>query len=265
MEGIVFDIKRFAVHDGPGIRTTIFLKGCPLSCWWCHNPESICPNPIATEKKVTVNGIEFTDTETIGYKTNTSDLIKELSKEKLFMEESGGGVTFSGGEPLMQHFFLHNLILKCKSESIHTTVDTSLLASWEVVEKIATSADLLLVDLKLMDDTAHKTYCGVSNKLILSNIIKLAALRRPLRIRIPIIPQITDTATNIEACIHFLAPLRNAIEGIDLLPFHNSAKVKYQRIKSDNKCGHLASLHKSDLLEIKSAFEKAGHQVKIGG
>lgn len=265
MQGIVFDIKRFAVHDGPGIRTTIFLKGCPLSCQWCHNPESLEMQPCTIEKHLVLNGRQFTDIEVIGYETTIANLLAEIDKEQVFMEESAGGVTFSGGEPLLQYAFLEQLLESCHNKGIHTAVDTSLLASWDVVERIASKTDLLLVDLKLMDDNAHQTFCGVSNKLILENIVKLAAKSTPMRIRIPIIPGVTDTQINIENSITFLRNIKGNIIGIDLLPFHNSAKEKYKRINLKNEFSQIPSLNKSDLQEIKNTFEAAGFNVKIGG
>ena len=220
--GIIFDIKRFAIHDGPGIRTTVFLKGCPLRCAWCHNPESIEQNPRIVGKVLKLNGRSFTKEETIGYEISTDKLYVELEKERTFMEESGGGVTFSGGEPLMQHDFLMEMLRICKKNGMHTTLDTSLYAPWEKIEAVSEFTDLFLVDLKLMDSEAHRKYTGVDNNLILENIRKLSALDVSITIRIPLIPEVTATADNIRQTISFLQSL-NGIRNVDLLPFHNRA------------------------------------------
>lgn len=265
MNGIIFDIKRFAVHDGPGIRTTVFFKGCPLKCQWCHNPESIDRAPICIKKTSRLNGREFTDQEVIGYEISTEELLYELQKELVFMEESSGGVTFSGGEPLMQHEFLLEMLQLCRQTGMHTAVDTTLFSSWEVVSRIAQMTNLFLVDLKLMDDSLHEKYTGVSNKVILENIRKVAGLTIPMRIRIPMIPEVTTTSENIRQSIAFLSALNGWIEAVDLLPFHNTANEKYNRFHMKNQFSDKHSMKKEELSSLKEQFEKAGFPVKIGG
>ena len=270
MTGIIFDIQRFAVHDGPGIRTTVFLKGCPLRCYWCHNPESIEQSPCRVSKVLKLNGRSFTKEETVGYAISTDSLFAELEKARIFMDESGGGVTFSGGEPLFQHDFLMDMLMICKKNGIHTTVDTSLYASFEKVRAIAEIADLLLVDLKLIDNRAHQKYTGVANTLILDNIRKLSVSDVPIIIRIPLIPGITAITENIKQTISFLQSLngmdmarcRNKIRQIDLLPFHNSANEKYRRIGRDNRLEGLKPLHQDEIKDIEKQFINAGFNVK---
>lgn len=265
MWGIIFDIKRFAVHDGPGIRTTVFLKGCPLSCWWCHNPESINPNPVCVQKTSILNGKKFTDEEIVGFEIDVASLMEEIRKEQVFMQESGGGVTFSGGEPLMQHQFLLEMLKACRKEGIHTAVDTSAFAGWQPLARVSEFTDLFLIDLKLMDDATHQKYTGVPNFIIHENIQKLLWLGAKIRIRIPAIPEITVTDENLERIIDFLEKLDGKIEGVDLLPFHQTASQKYKRFGMENRMENIAKMNEEDMLPIKLKFEEAGFAVKIGG
>ena len=263
--GIIFDIKRFAVHDGPGIRTTVFMKGCPLSCQWCHNPESISVAICTVPKTVRIGDKTFTDDETVGREMTVEEVMKELHKEQVFMEESGGGVTFSGGEPLQQADFLQEMLVACKAERMHITVDTSGFSGWKTLEKVAENTDLFLYDLKLIDDILHKTYTGVSNKLILENLEKLLEMGKKVRIRIPLIPGITFTEENINQTLYYLTGLKFPVEGVDLLPYHNTASHKYERFGMENKFKELKTIRKTDLAETKLRFEKAGFEVQIGG
>ena len=193
------------------------------------------------------------------------EVMTELRKELIFMEESGGGVTFSGGEPLLQYTFLTELLASCQMENIHTTVDTSGYATWEVMEKVARHTDLFLYDLKVMDDDLHKTYTGVSNKLILENVSRLLIMGNKVRIRLPMIPGISFTDSNINDTINFLIKLNRPIEGIDLLPYHNTASHKYERLGLENTLQQLKAVDRNELLEVKKQFESAGFEVKIGG
>ncbi len=265
MKGIIFDIKRFAVHDGPGIRTTIFLKGCPLGCWWCHNPESIAYAPVCVPKSVRLGDKTYVENETVGKAKTVDELIIEIEKERVFMEESGGGVTFSGGEPLLQHHFLIEALKRCQSAGIHTAVDTSAFSSWEILKEVATYTDLFLLDLKLMNDKLHRKYTGVSNSLILENIQKLVERGNNLRIRIPLIPGITDTGLNIKASIQFLKNIEGKLSGIDLLPYHEIANHKYERFGIENRTVNIEPIDDAKLRTIKDQFEQAGFITKIGG
>jgi len=265
MTGVIYDIKRFAVHDGPGIRTTVFLKGCPLHCCWCHNPESIEQNPYRVNKVLKLNGRSYTKEEIIGYEISVDKLFTELEKERVFMDESGGGVSFSGGEPLQQHDFLLEMLRICKNNRMHTAVETSLYASWEKIKTLAEFTDLFLVDLKLMDSAAHRKYTGVPNDLILENIRKLAVSNAVIIIRIPVIPKVTDSTENIQQSILFLQTLNDKIREVHLLPFHNTANEKYKRVGRENPFGHLKSLQKSELINLEKQFTNAGFTVKIGG
>ena len=263
--GIIFDIKRFAVHDGPGIRTTVFMKGCPLSCQWCHNPESRSADICTVPKTVRMGDKTFTEDEIVGREMTVEGVMKELRKEQIFMEESGGGVTFSGGEPLQQADFLLEMLAACKLEKMHTTVDTTGFSNWKTLEKVAQKTDLFLYDLKLIDDNLHKSYAGVSNQLILENLKKLLGLDKKVRIRIPMIPGITFTEENINQTIDYLSGLKFPVEGIDLLPYHNTAAHKYERFGIENQFVNIKSVMKCELEDVKKRFENAGFEVKIGG
>ncbi len=265
MQGLVFDIKRFAVHDGPGIRTTVFLKGCPLCCAWCHNPEGISPDPQTVSKSISVDGKLFQEEERVGFTMSVEQVMQELLKEKVFMDSSEGGVTFSGGEPMMQYTFLKALLIACKKEGLHTVVDTSGYAKLSVIQAISPYTDLFLYDLKLMNDQAHHYFTAVSNKLILDNLIYLLDNKHPLRIRIPVIPEINFNQENIDECLRFLAAHPGNIKGVDLLPYHNMANHKYLRFKKENSLSSLQSLPKSSLLRMKEQFERVGFETKIGG
>lgn len=263
--GIVSDIKRFTVHDGPGIRTTVFLKGCPLSCLWCHNPESISADKCSVTKAIQVGAQTFTEIETIGSEMSVAEVMTELKKEMVFMEQSGGGVTFSGGEPLFQADFLLELLAAAKAENMHTTVDTSGFSGWSTLEKIADFTDLFLFDLKIMDDDLHQKFIGVSNKIVLENLEKLNRKGKRIWVRIPVIPDVNFTQTNIEQTILFLSKLENPVEMVNLLPFHNIAAHKYSKLGIDYAFEKHKSLNKSQLDTTKTLFESKGFQVTIGG
>ena len=261
-KGIIFDIKGFAVHDGPGIRTTVFFKGCPLKCQWCHNPESIDPKPQKIVKQITLDEKTFEQTEIIGKEMSVSEVMTEILKDKVFFEQSDGGVTISGGEPLLQFDFLKELLLECKKEKLHITLDTCGLFSSEVVESILDLVDLVLFDLKIMNDKQHIKYVGISNKTILKNLELFAKKEKKIIVRFPVIPKVTDTDNNIKEMINFLKKLP-AIREINLLPYHNIASEKYKRLNL--KYHQFTEPTKEILDSIKQIFVKADYIVKIGG
>lgn len=265
MQGLIFDIKRFAVHDGPGIRTTVFFKGCPLSCWWCHNPES----RRATLEKITVehplNGKSIQSTEIVGRLMTVAEVMTELEKEKVFMEESGGGVTFSGGEPLQQPGFLTELAWHCREAGIHTTLDTSGYAGRAELEAVLPFTNLFLYDLKLLDDHLHRKYTGVSNKQILENLFFLSVQGAEIRIRYPLIPGINDAPEQLGALATFLEKLPRPVEGIDILPYHALAAHKYEKFGFKYR---MKGYHEPSADEVNSAqefFEQRGVATGIGG
>lgn len=298
-QGITFNIQKYSIHDGPGIRTTVFLKGCPLGCWWCHNPESqkakqdviFWPDKCIAcrdcEKVCSEGAISFNEKglyhdeskcrlcekctevcpsealELIGNKRSLDDVMKEVEKDMIFYEESGGGVTFSGGEPLVQIDFLDSLLTASKQKGLHTAVDTSGYTSWENVERIKDKVDLFLYDIKHMDDEKHRLYTGVSNELILDNLKKLAMDGKRIWVRIPIIPGINDDDLNIKRTCEYIASLN--LRDIFILPYHNIAMDKYKRLDMEYRIPDIPA-PKDELMEkIADTFKGYGLNVKIGG
>lgn len=265
MKGIVFDIKRFAIHDGPGIRTTVFLKGCPLRCWWCHNPESQELKPEIDIRKIKLDGNTFEQTRIVGQSMSVDEVMKEIDKEAPFYEESGGGVTFSGGEPLMQPDFLLELLMACKEKGYHTAVDTSGHAKLEYFQKILPYTDLFLFDIKHLDFEKHKEYTGVGNTLILENLRQIAESKSKIIIRVPVIPGITNSEAWFSEFKNYLKSFGNKLKEVHLLPYHSMANNKYQKFNKINKLTDLTDLKKSDLKTVQKLLEEAGFTVKIGG
>ncbi len=297
--GIVFRFQRYTIHDGPGIRTAVFLKGCPLRCLWCHNPESheigievifnkgkciLCGNclKVNTDGSVVMidDGIVLdtskgTDCiksanvcptgalEVIGGEMTSDEVMDNILKDLMFFEESGGGVTFTGGEPFMQFEFLLELLMKCKKEGIHTAVETSGFAAWEYIRDAAQYTDLFLYDVKLMDEQKHIKYIGESNSLILDNLRKLSSIHNNIRVRIPLIPGINDDDENIEKTCLFLKDIN--INNVDVLPYHNTGKYKYEQLARDYKLDDISSPSKDELENIAEKFRKHGIIVCIGG
>lgn len=265
MEGIVFDIKRFAIHDGPGIRTTVFLKGCPLRCWWCHNPESQELQPETDIKMIPLDGKTFEQKRTVGNLMSVEEVMAEIDKEAPFYEESGGGVTFSGGEPLMQHDFLLELLKACKIRGYHTAVDTTGYVRKELLEKVIPYTDVFLFDIKHLDSEKHKDYTGVGNTLILENLRRIAQSRSKIVIRVPVIPGISNSEAWFSELKHYLETFGYKLKEVHLLPYHSMAKNKYQKFNKINKLSDLKDLSKSELKPVQKFFEEAGFIVKIGG
>jgi len=263
--GVVFDVKRFALHDGPGIRTTVFLKGCPLSCSWCHNPESQSPKaelmfsqeqcigcgtciPRCPVEAITMfHEVARTNRDLCtacgecvgacsagaraiaGAAWSVDSLLEEIEKDLLFYDESGGGVTLSGGEPLAQSAFAISLLEACRERRIHTTVDTCGYAEWKVMESVARLTDLFLYDVKHVDDDRHRELTGVSNRKILENLRRLDGGGSALWIRYPVIPEANDAHADTAALGEFVGGLKS-VEAIHLLPFHRGGETKLERL-----------------------------------
>lgn len=265
MQGIVFDIKRFAVHDGPGIRTTVFLKGCPLKCLWCHNPESMDMNPVHSVKKVQIDGQLYDHMEEVGVSTSVEKVMEVIKKDRIFMEESGGGVTISGGEPTMQPGFLLSLLQACREEGFHTAVDTCGFASRNTFLEILPFTDLFLFDLKHPNSEKHREVTGQPNEIILENLTLLLQHGKKVRVRIPVVPGINYNEADIALMIRLLKSMNGRPDQVDLLPYHATAKHKYKRFGIDNTLEGIQGLKKEDLLKTAELFEKEGFHVKIGG
>jgi len=264
MLATIFDIKHFAVHDGPGIRQTIFFKGCPLNCWWCHNPESQNLNPEKYTKINKLDGTTFQKEATIGYQISDEELFKTIEGDRVFFEESGGGVTFSGGEPLTQSDFLLEILKRCEENKIHTCIDTTGFTSRKTLQTIAEKTDLFLYDIKLIDDELHQKYTGIPVQQILANLLWLDTHHQNVVLRFPVIPGITDTKQNLSAIKSFIKTLKN-INHLDLLPYHNIQNGKYERFNKINKMGNIQPPTDEAMNRLKSEFESIGFNVGIGG
>jgi len=263
--GLIFDIKRFSVNDGPGIRTTVFFKGCPLNCTWCHNPEGrFCK----IEKSLRTNRIgdkEFVIEEQIGEDMEVQKVMEEIYKDLIFYEESNGGVTFSGGEPFYQFEFLQELLKASKKKNINTAIDTSGYTPKENISDVLDYTDLFLFDIKHLVDEEHIKYTGVSNKTILDNLNFIIQKKKNIILRMPVIPGINDTRINIDLIKNLISENNGFINELHLLPFHNIASNKYKKLNIENKFKESLSLSKEVLIPLKEEFERTGIKVKIGG
>lgn len=261
----IFDIKRFAVHDGPGIRTTVFFKGCPLSCSWCHNPESQSPDSLIVEEERAVNGHLLPGKRIYGEERSVEELMELLLRDMAYYESSEGGVTFSGGEPLMQPEALAGLLKASKAAGMHTCVDTCGHAPWKVLENIMADTDLFLYDLKHMDPRQHKKYTGVSNELVLSNATHLLDEGAEVEFRIPVIPGINTSERELGAMLDFISGLSHAPRALHLLPYHKTAEHKYRKLKISDRLRDVKEPSEEEMQEIRARFMGLGPEVSIGG
>ncbi len=264
--GLIFDIKRFAVHDGPGIRVTVFFKGCPLQCWWCHNPESRrhAVEEITTRRKL--GGVSYRVNEQAGKWMVVEELMQEILKDRIFLEESGGGVTFSGGEPLLQPDFLEAVAAACREEGLHIALDTTGHAPAASLRRILPYTDLFLYDLKHPDGSLHKTYTGVDNRRILKNLRMLLDHGARVRIRIPVIPGINDREEDLAGFEALISSLGPGPEAIDLLPYHRLAAHKYETFGLAYRAGDIPDPGPDRLEQIRQRLAGSTRlPVGIGG
>jgi pyruvate formate lyase activating enzyme len=301
MKGLIFNIQGYCIHDGPGIRTIVFFKGCPLRCVWCQNPEGqlfrpeiflyrekctgcgrcvpVCPNNAITlygDKSHTnrelCNGCgkcaEICPNDArilVGKWLTVEETLERVKKDKVFYDSSGGGVTLSGGEPLLQHEFACELLKLCKNSGIHTAIETSGYAEWAIIRKVLEYCDLVLYDFKLMDPILHKKYTGVSNEIILENAKKICSeFSIPVWARIPIIPGYNDSYENLENTAKFISELpKGSITQVNLLPYHRLGESKLDHLERPSLSINPPSQEK--LSEIKKIFESHGLKTFIGG
>lgn len=267
VKGMIFNIQRYAIHDGPGIRTTVFLKGCPLRCFWCQNPESqrkppeiflnkdnctlcglcvtACPEGASSleERSATIDRAkcqgcgkctEICPNEArrlVGKEVTVAEVMQEVLRDKKFYENSGGGITLSGGEPMAQLEFTLALLKTSKKEGLHTAIETCGLAPWSSLKKVLVYTDLVLYDLKHIDPAKHHEATGAPNELILENARRITRIK-PMRIRVPLIPEFNDSLESIQATARFVrSELNNA--PIDLLPYNKLGESKYSRLERE--------------------------------
>jgi pyruvate formate lyase activating enzyme len=280
--GIIFDVKKYAIHDGPGIRIAFFLKGCPLRCWWCHNPESLTMTPTLLrreercircrqcENQIKYERCPTLALEMVGRNITPQEVLEIALQDVLFYDESGGGVTFTGGEPLSQPDFLFECLNLCKKQNIHTAVDTSGFASPEVVEKIASVADLFLFDLKHPDPEKHEYYTGVSNKQILDNLLLLDRIicngkhATQVCIRIPLIPTVNMDKETLESMAGLVTKLLR-INKVDLLPYHTAGRAKYPKWNMAYKMDKIQPSSSEEIEQARQIFMRNSINLQVGG
>ena len=291
MKGTVFNIQKMSIHDGPGIRTTVFFKGCPLNCLWCSNPESqrmekevacfqsrcvkcgycaqVCPKGIIEKEppfeitdrgqcdlcEVCVRECCTNAKKTVGEDYTAEELLHEILKDKSFYDSSGGGVTFSGGEPLMQQPFLVEILKMCRENEIHTAIETTGFADREKLLETAEFLDLVFYDVKHMDDETHRQITGVSNKVILENLAHLSKVHDNITVRIPVIPGINDSGENISRTAALAAKL--GISGLELLPYHNLGEVKYGQLGREYQLSDIKTPDEERMAEIAEIAREA--------
>jgi len=298
MDGIVFNIQRFSVHDGPGIRTTVFLKGCTLHCFWCHNPESIrlkpdlqfypercvgcghcvaaCPNGVHVlengqhtmlRERCAVCGkcVEECYSQALtmaGKPMSVEAVVEEVLRDREFYRVTGGGVTLSGGEPALQARFSHAILAACHAEGIHTVVETAANVPWEDLALVLSETDQVLLDVKLMDSERHREAVGSRNERILANARKMDALGIPLVVRVPVVPGVNDNEEDIRAIAAFARTLANARELV-LIPFHRLGEGKYHSLGLDYRAHGLATPARERLEALASRARESGLEARV--
>jgi glycyl-radical enzyme activating protein len=294
----IFDIQRFSVQDGPGIRTTVFFKGCPLKCLWCSNPESQSPTPQllyfetrcthcyqctdkcpsgaiskAGDGTLTLDRQACTACGTCveeclaearsisGRQATVEEVCLLVEKDMSYYRNSGGGVTVSGGEPTSQPESLVELLAKCRDMGIHTCLDTCGFAEWDILKEVIKHVDLVLMDNKHMKAETHKKLTGVSNELILENTARVAAQGVPTIIRIPLIPGLNDSDENMNQLGRFMKTC--GLSRVDLLPYHRFSLSKYQALNKEYSLGELPSPDEAEVRRVASTLEAQGRVVTI--
>ncbi|NLD43881.1 MAG: glycyl-radical enzyme activating protein [Chloroflexi bacterium] len=299
VSGLVTNIQRFSIHDGPGIRTTVFLKGCNLRCFWCHNPETLSPEAeiqVFPERCIgcgecfrrcphgcheMIDGVFAFHRERcvacgtcvdtcyaqalvlVGERKTADEVVAEVLRDAPFYETSGGGVTLSGGEPLMQAEFSRAILERCRAAGLHTAVETAANTPWERLASLLPFTDLVMLDVKTMDPARHRQATGVPNARILANARRLGAQPQPLIVRTPIVPGVNDADEDVAAIAAFAATLPN-LQYYELLPFHGMAAGKYESLSLDYRAVGLATPSKERLAALCAVARQAGITVRHG-
>lgn len=300
-KGLVSDIQKFATHDGPGIRTLVYMKGCPIRCLWCSSPQTqrraleilhinkncekcgrcvkACPLEALTLSKEDGIGIDRSRCDSCGQCVETclnqamklagkewtvEELFDEVKKDSPFFRRSKGGVTVGGGEPTMQADFVAAFLKRCKESYIHTIIETCAYARWEQMEKVIQYVDQIYVDIKHIDPAQHKKITGFSNEIILDNVKKAAAIK-PMIIRIPVVPGLNDSNENILGTAKFAAELGPNVLRIDLLPYHQFGTQTYTQLGRPYRLADVEPPSASRMAELKQLVEPSGITAQIGG
>jgi pyruvate formate lyase activating enzyme len=298
---IILNVQRCSLHDGPGLRTTVFLKGCPLRCLWCHNPESVDPRPQLAYTasrcvgcgecaRVCPNGVHRFEEgkhavdwercrrcgacaeacyaealETVGKEMTIEEVLAIVERDREFYDSSGGGVTISGGEPLAQAPFAAELLRESRGRGLHATLDTSGFAQTETLLRVASEADLVLFDLKHIDDARHRELTGVPNGIILENLVSLIRSGAAVRVRVPLVPGCNDDTANVEGMASFLSAFGGQAPPIDLLPYHQLGASKHARLGSRYELSETKPPTDESLDRLASVLRAAGLPVQVGG
>jgi pyruvate formate lyase activating enzyme len=296
--GLIFDIQRFALHDGYGIRTLVFMKGCPLRCEWCSNPESqsteteimffeekcincgacieACPHGLELKENWPILGscdgcgacVDVCYAEArklVGKWYSVDDVLDIVLRDRVFYEESKGGVTVGGGEPTMQASFVADLLEQCRANDLHTAIETCMFTSWNTFDKILTHTDLLLCDIKHMDDKTHKGRTGMGNKIILENAVKASKVVKDMIIRLPLIPGFNNGSDNIHALGAFIRNKLVKVKRVDILPYHTIGSSKAKHLGQEYLMAEGPLLTTEEINTAKIILQSYGLDVKIGG
>ena len=301
-QGKIFNIQHYSIHDGPGIRTTVFFMGCPLRCQWCQNPESqgfqpvlffnaekctgcgdcvdACPEGAIevidgkskTDRKLCkghgncVEVCRYDARNLMGRNATAGEVFEAVNADAIFYKNSGGGVTISGGDPVAQPDFAISILKLCRDADIHTAIETCGHAKWEILKPILEYTDLVLYDFKHMDPGRHQEYTAVSNKLVLDNAMRIRkALNLPMLARLPVIPGFNDSSENMNSAAQFIADgLGNEVK-VHLLPYHRLGETKYERMGKPGGCVPIGPPSDERMEALKKIFESYGLSVTIGG
>lgn len=256
VKGRIFDIQKYSIHDGPGIRTIVFLKGCPLRCQWCCNPEG---------QEFEIHNMAFAGkNKIVGEDVTVAEVLEEVKKDIPYYARSGGGLTLSGGECLCQPDFAIALLGAAKSIGISTAIETTAFAKWEIVEKYLSVTDHVLMDIKNIDDEKHKYFCRQSNQLILENARKIAENHNDLTIRVPVIPTFNDTEAEISAIAQFASSLPG-VKHLHLLPYHRLGMDKYKSLGREYLLDDIPLIPDEKMQKLLSSAQKSGLICQIGG